>query len=64
MSSRTLKKASSFVLSRPSSCNVPSGYASDAALLAASPGGLFEHPDVEHFLGFPSWFMVFMVFDV
>ena len=34
----------SVVLSRPSPCNVPQGYASVAELPAALPGCHFEHP--------------------
>jgi len=41
---RMLKKSVSVVLSRPSPCNVPQGYASVAELPAALLNGLFEHP--------------------
>jgi hypothetical protein len=39
-----LKKSASIVLSRPSPCNVPQGYASVAGLPAALLNSLFEHP--------------------
>ena len=39
-----LKMTPSFVLSRPSPCNVPQGYASVAGLPAALLGCHFEHP--------------------
>jgi len=39
-----LKKSVSGVLSRPSPCNVPQGYASVAELPAALLSGLFEQP--------------------
>ena len=42
--SRMLKMTPSFVLSRPSPCNVPQGYASVAELPAALLGCHFEHP--------------------
>jgi len=41
-----LKQASSFVLSRPSPCDVPQGYASVAELPAALLGCLFEHSGI------------------
>jgi len=41
--SRMLKMTPSVVLSRPSPCNVPQGYASVAELPAASLGCHFEH---------------------
>jgi hypothetical protein len=37
-----LKKSASFVLSRPSPCNVPQGYASVAELPAASLAGFLS----------------------
>jgi|CXWL01.1.fsa_nt_gi hypothetical protein len=43
-SSGVLKKSASGVLSPVSPCDVPSGYASVAPLLAALLDGLFEHP--------------------
>ena len=39
-----LKMTPSVVLSRPSPCNVPQGYASVAGLPAALLGCHFEHP--------------------
>jgi hypothetical protein len=39
-----LKMTPSFVLSRPSRCNVPQGYASVAGLPAALRRCHFEHP--------------------
>jgi hypothetical protein len=42
--SRMLKKSASFVLGRPSPCDVADEYASVAGLPAASLDGLFDHP--------------------